>query len=96
MYDAIPLIVLMAIVIGVGGLILYNAMTENEQWRKAEQQRQKPLTPEQMADKEFWYRAQARMLDAEGEYKLKTAELEDIEQFVSSRKKPEKSNAKRN
>jgi len=96
MYDAIPIIVLMAIVIGVGGLILYNVMTENEKWRKAERQRQKPLTPEQMADKEFWYRAQARMLDAEGEYKLKTAELEDIEQFVSSRKKPEKSNAKRN
>ena len=81
-----------------GAVIAFIAslIQENNKYRQAERQRQKPLTPEQMADKEFWYRAQSRLMDAEGENKLKSAELQDIEQFLASRKKLEKTNAKRN
>jgi uncharacterized Rmd1/YagE family protein len=88
-------VVFMVLMFG-GAVVAFVAtiIQENNKFRQAERQRQKPLTPEQMADKEFWYRAQARMLDAEGEYKLKTAELQDIEQFLASRRKLEKTNAK--
>lgn len=95
MQNLIPLIPI-ALVGIVAFIIIKGIVDENNQWREAERKRQLPLTPEQMAEKEFWYRAQARMMDAEGEYKLKTAELQDIEKFVASRKTPEKSNAKRN
>ncbi|MBS4082891.1 MAG: hypothetical protein KGZ73_05020 [Rhizobiales bacterium] len=84
-------------VIGIFGfLFIKSVMDQNARYREAERKRGLPLTPEQMAEKEFWYRAQSRMLDAEGEFKLKSAELQDIEQFVASRKKLEKTNAKRN
>lgn len=93
-----PYVIVFLVILLVGAVIAFVAslIQENNKYRQAERQRQKPLTPEQMADKEFWYRAQARMMDAEGEYKLKTAELQDIEQFLASRKKLEKTNAKRN
>lgn len=42
-----------------------------------------------------WFRAQSRMLEAQNDYKMKKAESEDIDKFLSSRPKVGSFNAKR-
>lgn len=42
-----------------------------------------------------WFRAQSRMLEAQNDYKMKKAESEDIDRFLSSRPKQGALNAKR-
>jgi uncharacterized protein HemX len=94
MNAAAPIIFVLGVGLAIAIAIAISVTQQNDRYREAERKRQRPLTPEQMAEEARCLRAETQLMKERGEYELAKAEVEDIQRFVSSRKKPEKINAK--